>query len=1284
MPYVRPQVEVFQEFTQAPQAIVQNLNAFIFGPNYRLFRYAEADERELIIAGDYDKDAGNDVDYPNQPAGTIVDEDYVKVFSEDTLLRYATLPEDSAAPLVVVGPAERNRLRAAPIIGAVTEVTTGPTITSGGYHTGGVSLPESYYLFPKATFDLGTVAGEYSYVTTEGLSGSFDVAANATAANEVVAGPDGIALDFDTAGVVQSPLVVTFTDNLGGTFTLTGKTSRLAAQADFAIAAAALRVNIDVAAGALAGSYDNVTHILTLAVAPGDDLASVRTALLSGLAAGQADFLVEFDVSAITGTGLGTAVTAADQDANNVGTVVNIDMIPVVHRILVNENAWVFQTKNGFARSPQFLRDVLVGDRIRWNVTSVAEGTSEERWAKIVGFEADLSNPVLGDAVENGNNQDSQAGDDASAGLATIVAGGDNQRDFNGAATALFSVSTLSDYVHGDYTRGILEQGITIEITKSGLAGVAEATVSNASGTYHRTGVLIEATGANDGQIYVGNNIYFNFEVGGGDADAVFKSGDTYAVESLAAPYVEVLGSALEVDGQYTGAGDTVYNVQVTRGGVFDRVAFTDPGLTVTAGITLTLDLATWAGGDVDDEYILECTSGGDITTAQFKLTSQLGEIQAGITFAGLGVANQRVLGSKGLQGYLDGGAATFVVGEYWIGNVRASRPYVRVQDTAGIDQTVSSVVNDGDAINIGLNGGTLTIPANSNTLGGLAATGGLVLGERWTVAAAATKEGAVQTLIVSSDVFEDAATGKDENGDSTFTQDLLALDLFLVQNVTEIPAEQRDPSFAPGSYNWENDDTGVSVSPGITLQDASWVDGLGNMPYLEMWAGALFTEYRALLQEYTGAIYSISDISQVALQLGTVHPDNPLAQGVYKALENSGQPAVYFMGTPTDDLDGYSRVLDRATLTSDTYGLVPLTLDRDVIGLVEGHIGNMSTEEEKKWRVGFVATETPTEKVIADSTTNPGNVNWEATIKDDPTAAGTQYTRVELTEDADLLATLSPGDKLLYAFSTDAWGNQVNLEATVASVETDKIFYLTEDIGGEVVPAQKIELYHPLTTQEIAEEIRDISGSFGNRRMYHVFPSQLGAFGVTLSGEYGAAAVAGLCSSVVPQQGLTNIAINGFDDIPLVYSTFTAAQLDVIASGGTFIIMQGQVGGEIFVRHQISTAYQDGNLLTSELSITKNLDSISYFLGGELEPYIGVYNVTPELVIQLRTVVQSSLNYLGSSFGGGGLLGPQLILEGTEITNIQQHPVLKDRILINVTLNLPVPLNNIELHLVV
>ena len=227
-----------------------------------------------------------------------------------------------------------------------------------------------------------------------------------------------------------------------------------------------------------------------------------------------------------------------------------------------------------------------------------------------------------------------------------------------------------------------------------------------------------------------------------------------------------------------------------------------------------------------------------------------------------------------------------------------------------------------------------------------------------------------------------------------------------------------------------------------------------------------------------------------------------------------------------------------------------------------------------------------------------------------------------------------------------------------------------------------KIESYHPLSVAEQATAVANQSEQYFNRRVYNVFPSILNAFGVSLTSEYAACAIAGLCSSVVPQQGLTHIEVEGFDDLPLVYSTFSSAQLDEMAGAGTWIIMQEVAGGQVFVRHQVSTAASTEDLNETELSLVKNLDSISYFFVTQLRGYIGRYNVTPELLDTIRTQMDSGLNYLGS-LTSVGLLGPQIILEGSEVVSVQQHPDFRDRVIIRVNLNLPAPLNVIELYLV-
>jgi len=505
-----------------------------------------------------------------------------------------------------------------------------------------------------------------------------------------------------------------------------------------------------------------------------------------------------------------------------------------------------------------------------------------------------------------------------------------------------------------------------------------------------------------------------------------------------------------------------------------------------------------------------------------------------------------------------------------------------------------------------------------------------------------------------------------------------------LVQAVHELDNRKLQ---LPPNYNWEADAAGVIVNEDIEIQDASWVAIDGSMPYLPVVRADLFIEYRALIPTYSDTVYSLNDIADVVTTLGTVHPDNPLAQGVFNALSNSGDQPVYFMSVPSDDLAGYSAALDRVEKVDTVYGMCALTTDIQILTLLEAHVNTMSGPEEKRWRIGFVGTELPTLQAIYDGTTNPRGEEYQATITDDPATPGPNYTIVEFTAAGETVATadVKPGDLLRCKFTTDAWGSATYTECVVHSVLSNtKIKLVTGPAVPVNVPA-KVELWHPRSSAEIATAVAARSTGFANRRIYHVFPSTLYLDGVAQSSPFAAAALVGLVSSVPPQQGLTNIEVNGFDDIPAVYSVYNRQQLNEMAGAGTLILMQESAGAKIYVRHQVSTATVDGNLLTTELSITKNLDAISYYFAGVLGPYIGRYNVTPELLDQLYVQVNSGLNFLGSSYTAAGLLGPMVILdENTNIRALEQHPTLKDHVVIILDLNLPVPLNVIQLRLVV
>lgn len=1276
MSYVLPQVQVFQEFSVLPTEVIENQNAFVFGPHYELLRYNQSDEKPLTALGAYDRTQDTSYGYPNKPSGSTIDLTYSKLYGESIWLNYFTITGTVTNPFVMVSANERNKLRAAPrIVDAGSYGAFTGNYQAGGYHSGMIALPEAYYIYPQATFDLDSAGGVMDYITTEDVVGEFDVATDAVVSGNVTEGPDGIAFDFDAMGVVKSPLTVRISDGtVNNYFDISILSTAIKAHAEAAVVGSPKTVQVTDANGATDWT-DPALHVYLQDGIGQLTLTQVRAAILALPDIGDVQAL--FTIGAIVGSGAANATAAEDQDlVDLVAAAVAVPTMPDVIKINVFENTYVFQTANGKSRTPTLYKDIQIGDKLVYTVTPALTGIPITVETEVVGFEEDYLRPTAADPVANVNNQAAVTGTSLSGGAALVSVGPDNQdeTDFDMALSLVYSLVTGEDYRQSRLTAGVLQESYTLTVTKAGIKGVAQMSVEANSGAFSKFGVPVEDAGGNAGRVYIGDGIYVDFVVDTGDG--TFLLGDQYIIgetTTVDSPFVAQTPPALS--GSYGGQVDTTYTATVTRGGVFDRVVKTEKGLRNVNAAVCTASLTSWIGGDVDDEYILECTSAGDITTAVFKLSSLRGDNAIGISFSGYGIGNQIPVGFSGLQVYLTSGAPTpFAVGEYFVIIVKASRPKIQITDSAGNDQESSVIVNDGVAIAMGLNGLSITFPANAN--------GGLNLNDRFSVVATASTADAVQTLVLADEISADVTGGSDADGNINLTPDLFSADVMLVVKSQEIPAEQRDPLTAPGSYNWIGDLTQLTVNGGITLQNALIVNGIGDQPYLEVYKMTMFIEYRALLSDYAGAITSMEDLSEVTA-LGKNSPDNPLRLGVQAALENAGDSAVYFIAVPSDDEAGYLSVLDKASVTDKLYGFVPLTQDKAIHSLVQAHVNTMSTETNKRWRRMFVGTDQPSEIAVVNDTVEIGGNDYQATVLDDPLTAGTQYTLVEFSTDAQLLSRVNKGDTVRLQYSVDPWGNETYVTDTVAAVRSNTQLVLTAGLAGAIITPQRTEVWHTLTTAEVATAVAAISTGYGDQRVCHIAPNRLGRNGEYVDAMYGAAAIAGLVGGVPPQQGLTNIELIGFDDIPATYGVFSQSQLDEMAEAGTMIIMQETRGGEIFVRHQLTTAAGDGDLRTAELNIVKNFDSISYYFAGRLKPFIGRYNVTPDLIEVIETNITDGLDFLGSRTDVG-LLGPQVLLNNSSVRTVEQHPTLKDRILAIVDLELPAPLNVIELYLVI
>ena len=485
----------------------------------------------------------------------------------------------------------------------------------------------------------------------------------------------------------------------------------------------------------------------------------------------------------------------------------------------------------------------------------------------------------------------------------------------------------------------------------------------------------------------------------------------------------------------------------------------------------------------------------------------------------------------------------------------------------------------------------------------------------------------------------------------------------FVRQGLTvEVPADKM-----------EADDTGVKVDTGITHKI-----GMFEKPVR---AAMAYLTQRSLMAGMSDGIYTVSNDTDITRALGTISPDNPLAYALHVALLNCASAAVRYLAISSDDIDGWRAALNTASRSTDVYAFCPLTEDKTIIDDVVAHCKRLSKPEEKSWRISVFSLPTLDGK---DVTPKNGNTKeWcKVTVPDNGTEPIllTCYKPDSSPSSAHLTDTVVPGDVV-----TIIKTNGERVTGVVKEVKTDTTLELEAPIEGASNAVCALTITHKYSEAEYVSACAETSRNFMSHRAYNVFPNALrDTDGNLVSGMFGAAAVAGLICSVQPQQPVTNVEVAGFSDLSESLARFSREQLNEIAGGGTLILMQDKTGGPVYVRHQLSTAYSGGNLNKTELSMIKNLDSISYYFANRCAPYHGRYNVTNDLLTELKSVITDGLAHLETTTEGNKLIGPQVLPEGTELRALYQDPNEKDHIVAQVALNLPAPFNNFDLYLFV
>lgn len=458
---------------------------------------------------------------------------------------------------------------------------------------------------------------------------------------------------------------------------------------------------------------------------------------------------------------------------------------------------------------------------------------------------------------------------------------------------------------------------------------------------------------------------------------------------------------------------------------------------------------------------------------------------------------------------------------------------------------------------------------------------------------------------------------------------------------------------------------------------------------------------YKAVRKDVTAvaarpALLRFNDTVALGSQLSPVNADNPLALGLYFALLNAPGTQVTGLGVdassgaaPEGTVEAFTRA---ATFLEafEVYAIAPMTNDPTVGQVFATHASVMSDPSNKGERIALWAPAQPTSKNdtliasgLAGNSTgtlnnfDTGVANLGALLL----AAGLNPVGSFLVETG---IYLDIGDGKHYSI-TSISGGVVVVKVAFLAGENDDGYYSTANLSSSLIGqafavrvrgAALTLVDGTLDKEALALTYQQMAQAYQNRRFWHVVAPQvaatLGGLETILPGFYSCAGVAGMIGKQPPQQSFTNFPMTGFTRVIGTNGFLTERQLDVVAAGGNYIIVQDEESSPLISRMALTTDMT--SIETRTDSITKVVDFCAKFLRRGLKNFIGRFNITQGFLDSLGHVIQGLLGFLSESG----------VLIGSHLNNIIQDENAPDTVLVDITLDVPFPCNYIRLTLVV
>lgn len=444
-------------------------------------------------------------------------------------------------------------------------------------------------------------------------------------------------------------------------------------------------------------------------------------------------------------------------------------------------------------------------------------------------------------------------------------------------------------------------------------------------------------------------------------------------------------------------------------------------------------------------------------------------------------------------------------------------------------------------------------------------------------------------------------------------------------------------------------------------------------------------------------SLLTFNSTTDVETYVSPVDERNPFALGLYFAALNAPGTQITGLGVDAFSADepyGTADAFQRAAVfleSQEVYGIAPLTHDITVAQAYLQHVLTMSAPEQRGERIVVCNLDVPTHQLdvlvasgfgntidASTTTLETGIANLDSLLQ----AAGIDAAETLATEDGVFLDLAT--DTKHYSISA-VNGSVITIRTAFTAGTNDDSFYSTTVLDNPLVNVafsikiRGAELVLSDGTPDkdaIAVTVAQTNTSFGSRRFWSTFPAtcvaNVGGVEKVIEGFYMNAGIVGTIAQQSPSQSLTNFPLTGYTQVPGSQGYFTERQLDQMAGGGTWVIIQRAKGAAPVARHALTSDMSSVETRTD--IVTKVVDYAAKFYRSTLRSFIGRYNITQAFLDTLGSVAQ----------GIGQFLVDANILLSASLNSIKQNPLQPDRVGMSIELGVPYPCNYIDVELVI